>query len=165
LAKFDGLRFGRRTEKKSEDLFSYYLQTRREGLGAESRRGLFVGSYVLSAGYVDQYYLQAQRVRTKLREDFDRVFKEVDLLLTPTTPTTAFGLGEKIDDPISMYLSDIYTVSVNLAGLPALSVPAGLADGLPVGLQIIGPRFGEDKILRLGHFFEQLRGEFPSPEL
>jgi len=161
LAKFDGLRYGQPAKGKFKTLLDYYQETRGEGFGAEVRRRVLVGTYVLSAGYVDEYYLQAQKVRTKLIEDFKRVFTEVDLLLTPTTPTTAFRLGEKMDDPVSMYLADIYTVSVNLAGLPALSVPAGLSEGLPVGMQLIGPRFSEGKIMRLAHVYEQLRGPFP----
>ncbi len=156
LAKFDGLRFGTRG-KAQESLFAYYSQTRGEGFGDEVRRRVLIGTYVLSAGYVDAYYLQAQKVRTKIYQDFNKVFSQVDLLLTPTTPTTAFKLGEKLSDPLQMYLSDIYTVSANLAGHPGLSVPVGSVDNLPVGVQLMGPRFTEDLLFTVGAAIEKLR--------
>jgi aspartyl-tRNA(Asn)/glutamyl-tRNA(Gln) amidotransferase subunit A len=124
-----------------------------------------VGNYASSAGYIDQYYAKAQKARSLVKKDFDDAFKKVDLILGPVSPTTAFKIGEKTDDPLQMYLSDIYTISINLAGLPAMSVPAGLAEGLPVGLQIIGPALSEKNIFALGKAFERSRGELPSPSL
>lgn len=163
LAKFDGLRFGSRLRDKSVDLLDYYMNTRGAGFGPESRRRILIGTYVLSSGYVDEFYLKAQKVRTKIIEDFDKVFDKVDVLISPTTPTTAFKIGEKVNDPVSMYLSDIYTGCVNLAGLPAVSVPAGLSHDLPVGLQIIGRKWDEAGILNTAHWVEKLRGPFPRP--
>jgi len=165
LAKFDGLRYGSRPKGKSADLFDYYMSTRGAGFGPEARRRILVGTYVLSAGYVDEYYLQAQKVRTKIIDDFNKVFKQVDVLISPTTPTTAFKIGEKVNDPVSMYLSDVYTGAVNLAGLPAVSVPVGWAGNLPVGLQIIGKHWDEAGILNTAHWIEKLRGPFPHPNI
>jgi aspartyl-tRNA(Asn)/glutamyl-tRNA(Gln) amidotransferase subunit A len=164
LAKFDGLRFGTRQETKG-NLLEYYMHTRGQGFGSEVRRRVLIGTYVLSSGYVDEYYLQAQKVRSKLKHDFEKVFKQVDALITPTTPTTAFAFGEKVSDPVSMYLSDIYTVSANLAGLPALSVPAGQVKKLPFGIQIMGPRFADELVLQIGEAIEQITGPLPKPEL
>lgn len=164
LAKFDGLRFGTRG-KDQPTLFDYYTQTRGMGFGAEVRRRVLIGTYVLSAGYVDAYYLQAQKVRTKIYQDFDKVFSQVDVLLTPTTPATAFKLGEKISDPLQMYLSDIYTASANLAGLPGLSVPAGMVDNLPYGVQLMSPRWREDILFRLGLVVEKVRESIEPPKL
>jgi len=148
LARYDGVRYGYQT-KKSKTLLETYLKTRAEGLGDEVKRRIMLGTYTLSAGYYDAYYLQAQKMRTLIREDFEKVFKEVDCLILPTAPTTAFKLGEKIDDPLTMYLADVFTVSANIAGLPAISVPCGEVKKLPVGLQIMGKWFDEKTILEL----------------
>jgi len=149
LARYDGVRYGLRAAG-SEDLASLYVRTRRAGFGAEVKRRIMLGTYVLSAGYYDAYYLKAQKVRTLIRRDFEKAFEQVDAIVTPTTPTAAFRFGEKVDDPLSMYLSDIFTVTINLAGLPAISIPCGLTkDRLPIGLQIVGRRFDEETIFRL----------------
>ena len=132
-----------------------YCRSRGEGFGAEVKRRIMTGTYVLSAGYYDAYYLQAQKVRRLISADFERAFESVDLVAGPTTPTPAFGLGEKTDDPITMYLNDIYTIGANLAGLPAMSVPCGLVDGLPVGLQLVAPAFGEGRMLSAAHGFQR----------
>jgi len=153
LARYDGIKYG--FSKKTQNLLDNYLKTRAEGFGSEARRRIILGTYVLSAGYRDAYYNKAQRIRTLIKEDFERVFKEVDFILTPTTPTPAFKIGEKTD-PLSMYLSDIYTVPVNLAGLPAISMPCGKVDSLPIGLQIIGPQFKDDLVLETAQIYEQL---------
>ncbi len=154
LARYDGMRFGRRAEAK--DLTETYMISRDEGFGAEVKRRIMLGTYVLSAGYYDAYYLKAQRVRTLIKKDFDEAFKRCDVIVTPTAPTTAFKIGEKIQDPLQMYLSDIYTISINLAGLPALSLPCGFdSDQMPIGLQIIGKHFDEATILRTAHAYEQ----------
>ena len=147
LARYDGIKYGLSIEDNS--LLEGYLKTRRQGFGSEVRRRVMLGTYVLSAGYYDAYYLKAQKVRTLIKNDFDKVFEKVDVLMTPTSPTTAFKLGEKINDPVSMYLTDIYTVSVSLAGLPAISIPCGEADGLSVGLQIIGNQFDDEKLIQI----------------
>jgi len=132
------------------------MKTRQEGFGAEVKRRIMLGTYALSAGYYDAYYGKAQAVRTLIKRDFDEALKEVDVIVTPTMPTPAFKLGEKIQDPLQMYLSDIYTISVNLAGLPAISLPCGLSSGkLPIGLQIIGRPFEEEKVLRAAYAYEQ----------
>ncbi len=156
LARFDGVRYGTRVD--SGQLSALYRESRSQGFGVEVKRRILLGTYVLSAGYRDEYYDRAQRVRTKIIGDFEDVFSSVDLLVCPTTPTTAFKLGEKLDDPLAMYLSDIYTVPASLAGLPALSVPCGTANGLPVGLQIIGPRFAESRLFSLATEIERLAG-------
>ena len=157
LARFDGARYGHRSAD-GHDLASMYTLSRSEGFGAETKRRIMLGTYVLSAGYYDAYYRKAQRVRRLIQNDFFDAFQDVDCLLMPTTPTTAFGFGEKIDDPLAMYLSDIYTVSANLAGIPAISVPCG-ADrrGLPIGVQILGPQFGEPAILNVAEYIERVR--------
>ena len=153
LARYDGVRYGRRID--GDDLAGMYSATRGQGFGKEVRRRIMIGTYVLSAGYYDAYYKKAQRVRTLIAQDFDNVFRNVDALLTPTTPGAAFPIGEKEDDPIAMYLNDVFTVPASLAGLPAISVPAGIdANGLPLGLQIIGRPFDEGTILRLGQAIE-----------
>jgi aspartyl-tRNA(Asn)/glutamyl-tRNA(Gln) amidotransferase subunit A len=154
LARFDGVRFGHRCENP-KDLADLYKRSRAEGFGAEVKRRIMTGTYVLSAGYYDAYYIKAQKVRALINNDFMRAFGEVDLLLGPTTPTVAFPLGDKTSDPITMYLNDIYTIGANLAGLPAMSIPAGFAGGLPVGVQLIGPHFGEAKLLNAAHRFQQ----------
>ena len=147
LARYDGVKYGLRVE--SEDLIDQYERTRGEGFGAEVRRRVLIGTYVLSAGYYDAYYLRAQRVRSLIAHDFTKAFGKVDLILTPTTPFTAFAIGEKADDPLAMYLNDVFTVPSSLAGLPAISLPAGLsADGLPLALQLIGQPFAEETLLR-----------------
>ena len=153
LSRFDGVRFGYRcTEPK--DLTDLYERSRGEGFGAEVKRRIMTGTYVLSAGYFDAYYLKAQKVRRLITDDFRAAFQKVDLVAGPTTPTPAFAIGAKIDDPITMYLNDIYTIGANLAGLPGLSTPCGLVDGLPVGLQLIGPHFAEAKLLGAAHQFQ-----------
>ncbi|MDP0562969.1 MAG: Asp-tRNA(Asn)/Glu-tRNA(Gln) amidotransferase subunit GatA [Candidatus Endonucleobacter sp. (ex Gigantidas childressi)] len=155
LSRFDGVRFGYRCEnpKNIEDL---YKRTRSEGFGEEVKRRILVGTYVLSAGYYDAYYVKAQRVRRLIHDDFLRVFKECDIIMGPNAPTAAFNIGEKNSDPIAMYLSDIYTIAVNLAGLPGMSIPIGLADnGRPIGLQLIGSHFDEARLLNAAHRFQQ----------
>lgn len=155
LSRFDGVRFGYRCENPT-DLMDLYKRTRGEGFGAEVKRRVMIGTYVLSAGYYDAYYLKAQKIRRLISDDFTNAFKEVDVIMGPTTPSTAFALGAKVDDPITMYLSDIYTIAVNLAGLPAISIPAGFADQLPVGLQIIGNYFKEARLLNVAHRYQQV---------
>ena len=132
-----------------------YVRSRGEGFGAEVKRRIMTGTYVLSAGYYDAYYLKAQRVRRLIADDFARAFGEVDVLIGPTTPTPAFGLGAKTEDPITMYLNDIYTIGANLAGLPAISVPCGLVNGLPVGMQVVGAHFAEERILNVAHRYQR----------
>jgi aspartyl-tRNA(Asn)/glutamyl-tRNA(Gln) amidotransferase subunit A len=154
LARYDGMRFGYRAPAR--DLSEAYMATRAAGFGAEVKRRIMLGTYALSAGYYDAYYLKAQQVRTLIKKDFDDVFRRCDVIITPTAPTTAFKIGEKTADPLQMYLSDIYTISVNLVGLPALSLPCGFDAGhLPIGMQIIGKPFGEETILNLAHGYEQ----------
>lgn len=154
LARYDGMRFGHRAQAK--DLTDTYMISRDEGFGAEVKRRIMLGTYALSAGYYDAYYLKAQKVRTLIKRDFDEAFKRCDVIVTPTAPTTAFKLGEKTQDPLQMYLSDIYTISTNLAGLPALSLPCGFdSEGMPIGLQIIGKHFDESTILRVAYGYEQ----------
>src|SRR5207302_1505237 len=157
LARYDGVRYGHRAQSV-RSLSDMYERTRDEGFGAEVKRRIMLGTYALSAGYYDAYYLKAQRVRTLLARDFKNAFQQVDAIVTPTSPTTAFKLGEKSDDPLAMYLADVFTVTADLAGLPGLSVPCGNdKDGLPIGLQILGKHFDEATILRLGHAYEHAR--------
>ena len=157
LARYDGVRYGLRVDGESVD--DMYERTRAEGFGAEVKRRVLIGTYVLSAGYYDAYYLKAQRVRTLIAEDFRRAFEHVDVILAPTTPFAAFPIGDKLDDPIAMYLNDVLTVPSSLAGLPAISVPAGLsAEGLPLGLQVIGRPFGEEAVLRAAEALEKAAG-------
>ncbi len=154
LARYDGMRYGYRANAK--DLTETYMLTRDQGFGAEVKRRIILGTYALSAGYYDAYYLKAQRVRTLIRKDFDAAFERCDVIVTPTAPTTAFRLGEKTQDPLQMYLSDIYTISINLAGLPAISLPCGFdGEGMPIGLQIIGKHFDEATILRVANTYER----------
>ena len=154
LARFDGIRYGHRA-KGAKDVVDLYSQSRAEGFGAEVKRRIILGTYVLSSGYYDAYYLRAQKVRTLIRQDFLNAYREVDALLTPTSPLPAFKLGEK-SDPLALYLCDIYTIGVNLAGLPALSVPCGFTPGgLPIGLQLIGQPFRESDLLAMAHTYEQ----------
>ncbi|MBI4357036.1 MAG: Asp-tRNA(Asn)/Glu-tRNA(Gln) amidotransferase subunit GatA [Gammaproteobacteria bacterium] len=155
LARYDGVRFGYRA-KAPKDLYDLYTRTRAEGFGPEVKRRIMIGTYVLSSGYYDAYYLKAQKVRQLIRQDFQKAFETVDIILGPTTPTPAFKLGDKIQDPISMYLSDIYTIAVNLAGLPAISIPAGFIGHLPVGVQMIANYFKEDRLLNFAHQYQQV---------
>ena len=155
LARYDGVKYGFRSEE-AESLMSMYTQTRAQGFGAEVKRRIMIGTYALSAGYYDAYYLKAQKVRTLIKQDFEKAFESVDVLVCPTAPTTAFKAGEKTADPISMYLSDLMTIPVNLAGLPGLSLPCGFdAEGLPIGLQIVGNVLREDLVLQTAYAYEQ----------
>jgi aspartyl-tRNA(Asn)/glutamyl-tRNA(Gln) amidotransferase subunit A len=157
LARFDGVRYGLRVD--GEDVVKMTSATRAEGFGAEVKRRIMLGTYALSAGYYDAYYLRAQKVRALIRRDFDNAFANVDAVVCPTSPTTAFRLGEKVDDPLAMYLSDVYTVPVNLAGLPGISVPCGFDEKrLPIGMQLIGKPFDEETLFRLAHAYEQRAG-------
>jgi aspartyl-tRNA(Asn)/glutamyl-tRNA(Gln) amidotransferase subunit A len=154
LARYDGIRYTHRSAE-AKDVLDVYFKSRAEGFGEEVKRRIILGSYVLSSGYYDAYYLRAQKVRTLIRNDFEKAFENVDFIVAPTSPTTAFKAGEKTDDPLSMYLSDIYTINVNLAGLPGISVPCGFAsDGMPVGLQMIGKAFDESNLLSYAHAYE-----------
>jgi aspartyl-tRNA(Asn)/glutamyl-tRNA(Gln) amidotransferase subunit A len=155
LSRFDGVRFGHRADNP-DDLLDLYCRSRGEGFGAEVKRRIMTGTYVLSAGYYDAYYLKAQKVRQLISRDFKDAFEKVDVIAGPTAPTTAFAIGEKTDDPITMYLNDIYTIGANLAGLPGISIPCGFADGLPVGLQLVGPHFAEEALLSCAHQYQQL---------
>jgi aspartyl-tRNA(Asn)/glutamyl-tRNA(Gln) amidotransferase subunit A len=153
LARFDGVRYGMRAEG-AEDLLDMYTRTRHDGFGPEVKRRIMLGTYALSSGYYDAYYGRAQRVRTKISEDFRTAFERVDFIVTPTAPTVAFGLGEKTSDPLAMYLNDFCTVPMSLAGIPAISIPCGLSQGLPVGLQLCGPAFSENSLLDAAHALE-----------
>jgi aspartyl-tRNA(Asn)/glutamyl-tRNA(Gln) amidotransferase subunit A len=153
LAKYDGVRFGL-SERNVESLIDLYLKTREKGFGAETKRRIMLGTFALSAGYYDAYYLKAQKVRTLIRQDFQKAFESCDALITPVAPTTAFRIGEKITNPLDMYLSDVHVVAVNLAGIPALTVPCGISHGLPVGMQIMGPHLSEEMLLRIGHMYQ-----------
>lgn len=154
LSRFDGVRYGHRCENP-RDLKDLYMRSRAEGFGAEVKRRIMVGAYALSAGYYDAYYLKAQKVRRLVRDDFTRAFEQCDVIVGPVAPTAAFNLGEKTDDPISMYLADLYTIPVNLAGLPAMSVPAGFVKQRPVGLHLVGPYYSEAKLLNVAHQYQQ----------
>ncbi len=155
LARYDGVKYGFRA-RGTEDLLDMYQETRWQGFGAEVKRRVMLGTYALSAGYYDAYYLKASQVRTLIRKDFEKAFEECDAIVLPTTPTPAFKMGEKVDDPLQMYLSDIFTIPCNLAGLPGLSLPCGFSrEGLPIGLQILGNLFQEEKILRVAYAFEK----------
>jgi aspartyl-tRNA(Asn)/glutamyl-tRNA(Gln) amidotransferase subunit A len=155
LSRFDGVRFGHRADKY-KDLDELYKRSRGEGFGAEVKRRIMTGTYVLSAGYYDAYYLKAQKVRQLITSDYAEAFKSVDLIVGPTTPTPAFEIGAKTDDPITMYLNDIYTIGANLAGLPGISIPCGFVDELPVGLQIVGSHFAEGRLLNAAHRYQQV---------
>jgi aspartyl-tRNA(Asn)/glutamyl-tRNA(Gln) amidotransferase subunit A len=155
LSRFDGVRFGYRCENPV-DLTDLYTRSRGEAFGKEVKRRILMGTYALSAGYYDAYYIKAQKIRRLISEDFKKALSQVDVIMGPVAPSTAFGIGEKIGNPIEMYLSDIYTIAINLAGLPAMSVPAGFAGGMPVGLQIIGNYFAEDKLLNIAHQYQQV---------
>jgi aspartyl-tRNA(Asn)/glutamyl-tRNA(Gln) amidotransferase subunit A len=156
LARFDGVRYGLRGD--APDLVSLYENTREAGFGDEVKRRIMLGTYALSSGYYDAYYGRALKVRTKISEDFTRAFSDVDLIVTPTSPTVAFGLGERTDDPLAMYLSDAFTTPMPLAGIPAISIPGGLSEGLPVGFQIAGPAHSENRILDAAFALEQAIG-------
>jgi len=153
LSRFDGVRFGYRCEDP-RDLEDLYKRSRGEGFGAEVKRRIMIGTYVLSAGYYDAYYLKAQKIRRLIRDDFVQAFRQVDIIMGPASPTVAFNLGDKTDDPVTMYLSDIYTIAVNLAGLPGMSIPAGFAHNRPVGLQLIGNYFEEQRLLNVAHQYQ-----------
>jgi aspartyl-tRNA(Asn)/glutamyl-tRNA(Gln) amidotransferase subunit A len=154
LARFDGVRYGHRCQDPL-DLTDLYQRSRAEGFGAEVKRRIMIGTYVLSAGYYDAYYLKAQKLRHLISDDFRRAFEQVDVILGPTSPTTAFRLGDKADNPVAMYLNDIYTIATNLAGLPGMSLPVAQAGGLPVGLQLIGDYFQEGRLLNIAHKLQQ----------
>ena len=156
LARYDGVKYGFRSEDDVSDLIMMYENTRSEGFGKEVKRRIMLGTYVLSAGYYDAYYLKAQKVRTLVKKDFDDAFKKVDCIIAPTSPCLPFKLGEKLDDPLQMYLVDIYTVSLNLSGLPGMNVRCEPVDGLPVGMQIIGRAFDEQTVLKVGHAYEKM---------
>jgi aspartyl-tRNA(Asn)/glutamyl-tRNA(Gln) amidotransferase subunit A len=153
LARYDGVRYGVRVE--GADMWQTYYDTREANLGPEVKRRIMLGTYALSAGYYDAYYLKAQQARTLLRQDFERAWEKVDVLACPTSPSVAFKLGQKMDDPLQMYLSDVFTVSLNLVGMCGISVPCGFVDGMPVGLQLMGPALGESAILRAAYAYEQ----------
>jgi len=156
LARFDGVRYG--LSAGADELWANYTQTRGAGFGAEVKRRIMLGTYALSAGYYDAYYVKAQQVRTLIKTEFDEVLSTVDAILAPTSPNVAFKIGAKTDDPLAMYLNDACTLPVNIAGLPGISVPCGLSDGLPVGLQVIGRAFDESTVLRVAHAYEQAAG-------
>ena len=157
LARYDGVRYGLRSSSNG-DLTSMYEQTRHDGFGDEVKRRIMIGTYALSSGYYEAYYGKAQQVRTKIVEDFRAAYEQVDFVVTPTSPTVAFKLGERTADPLAMYLSDYFTVPMSLAGTPAVSIPCGLSDGLPVGFQIAGPAFSESRILDAAHALEKAIG-------
>jgi aspartyl-tRNA(Asn)/glutamyl-tRNA(Gln) amidotransferase subunit A len=163
LARYDGVRYGLRVP--GEDVIDMYENTRAEGFGAEVKRRVLIGTYVLSAGYYDAYYIKAQKVRTLIKKDFEDAFRDVDVVLAPSTPNAAFELGEKSGNPIEMYLNDVFTVPANMSGLPGISVPAGLSgEGTPLGLQLIAKAFDEEMLFRVGHVIEQAAGDLPKPE-
>jgi aspartyl-tRNA(Asn)/glutamyl-tRNA(Gln) amidotransferase subunit A len=154
LARYDGIRFGPRLAE-GEDLWAMFTQTRGEKFGPEVKRRIMLGTYALSAGYYDAYYTKAQKVRTLIRRDFDRAFEQVDVIAAPVAPTTAFKFGQHTDDPLAMYLEDVFTLPANLAGVPGLAFPVGYdKDGLPIGLQLMGPHFKEDELFRIGHAYQ-----------
>jgi aspartyl-tRNA(Asn)/glutamyl-tRNA(Gln) amidotransferase subunit A len=163
LSRFDGVRFGLRCEEPGDTVHDMYGRTRAAGFGAEVKRRIMLGTYALSAGYYDAYYGMAQKVRTRIRGDFGAAFGECDLVATPTSPTVAFRIGERVDDPWAMYASDVLTVPVNLAGLPGISIPCGTSEGLPVGFQLVGPAFAENRILAAAHALEGTLGFDPRP--
>jgi aspartyl-tRNA(Asn)/glutamyl-tRNA(Gln) amidotransferase subunit A len=164
LARYDGVRFGLRVDGESLD--DLYERTRAAGFGAEVKRRVLIGTYVLSAGYYDAYYLRAQKIRALILRDFTDAFQKVDALLTPATPSAAFAQGERMDDPVKMYLNDVFTVPANMAGIPGLSVPAGLdAEGLPLGLQVLGKPFDEETVFAVGAVLERAAGFDPLPAL
>ena len=149
------MRFGYRCNDPA-DLTDLYKRSRGEGFGPEVKRRIMVGAYALSAGYYDAYYLQAQKIRRLIKNDFMAAYEQVDVILCPTSPTPAFKIGEKIDDPVSLYLTDIYTITANLAGVPGIALPAGFANGLPLGMQLLGPYFSEARLLNIAHQYQQV---------
>lgn len=153
LARFDGVKYGLSVE--ADTLLEAYLRTRGEGFGPEVKRRIMLGTYALASGYYDAYYVKAQKVRTLIKQDFDTAFQAVDVILAPTSPTVAFRIGDRVDDPLQMYLSDIFTIPANMAGLPGIAIPCGFSEGLPVSLQVLGPAFGEEAIFRAAYAFEQ----------
>lgn len=159
LARYDGVRYGYRDET-AEDIVTMFKRTRSEGFGTEVKRRIMLGTYALSSGYYDAYYLKALKVRTLIKQDFDKAFEKFDLIISPTSPTTAFKFGEKGDDPIQMYLSDVFTISVNLAGIPGISIPCGFVNGMPAGLQLMAPPFGEGLLFKAAYAFEQNTGYY-----
>jgi aspartyl-tRNA(Asn)/glutamyl-tRNA(Gln) amidotransferase subunit A len=154
LARYDGVKYGY-SYKDTDNMWEAMEKTRQYGFGAEVKRRIMLGTYALSAGYYDAWYLKAQKVRTLIRCEFDQAFEKYDALVTPTSPTVPFKVGEKVEDPLQMYLSDVFTIPVNIAGLPAISIPAGFAVGLPIGLQIIAKPFAEETILKIAHAYQQ----------
>jgi aspartyl-tRNA(Asn)/glutamyl-tRNA(Gln) amidotransferase subunit A len=154
LARYDGVKYGF-SYQDAESMWEAMEKTRQHGFGAEVKRRIMLGTYALSAGYYDAYYLKAQKVRTLIRQEFDGAFEKYDALVTPTSPTVPFKIGEKVDDPVQMYLSDVCTLPINIAGVPAISIPAGFADGLPIGMQIIGKPFSEETLLNVAYAYEQ----------
>jgi aspartyl-tRNA(Asn)/glutamyl-tRNA(Gln) amidotransferase subunit A len=162
LARFDGIRYGPRFGEP-EDILEHYESTRGTGFGPEVKRRVMLGTFALASGYYDAYYLRAQKVRTLIRRDFEAAFERVDVIVSPTSPTVAFPIGERVEDPLAMYLSDVCTIPSSLAGLPSLSIPCGLSDGLPVGLQIVGPAFSENRLLEIAHVLEGAIGFDPTP--
>ncbi len=165
LARYDGVRYGHRTQQDVADMIDMYMKTRAEGFGDEVKRRIMLGTYALSAGYYEAYYGQAQKVRTLIVNDFSLIFESVDVIASPTSPTVAFKIGEKTDNPLQMYLSDVCTIPVNLAGLPGISLPCGLSNGLPIGLQLIGKPFDEATLIRASYAFEQANGFKEKPNL
>jgi aspartyl-tRNA(Asn)/glutamyl-tRNA(Gln) amidotransferase subunit A len=159
LARYDGVKYGFRSETEIQDSIMMYEATRSEGFGTEVKRRIMLGTYVLSAGYYDAYYLKAQKIRAMIKNDFDKAFEQVDFIITPTTPCLPFKIGEKLSDPLQMYLVDIYTVSLNLSGLPGMSLNCGEINGIPVGMQLIGRAFDEELLLRVGHGYEQITAQ------
>ena len=155
LSRYDGVRYGHRAAEYG-DLMDMYCKSRAEGFGAEVKRRILIGTYVLSAGYYDAYYLKAQQIRRLIAQDFTEAFKQCDVIMGPTAPSTAFKAGEKADNPVAMYLQDVYTIATNLAGLPGMSIPAGFSNGLPVGLQIMGNYFDETRMLDVAHAYQQV---------
>jgi aspartyl-tRNA(Asn)/glutamyl-tRNA(Gln) amidotransferase subunit A len=155
LARYDGVKYGF-SFQDTDNMWEALGKTRQHGFGPEVKRRIMLGTYALSAGYYDAWYLKAQKVRTLIRREFDQAFEKFDALVTPTSPTLPFKIGEKVDDPLQMYLSDVCTLPINIAGLPAISIPAGFGDGLPIGMQIIGKPFGEETILKIAHAYQQV---------
>jgi aspartyl-tRNA(Asn)/glutamyl-tRNA(Gln) amidotransferase subunit A len=160
LARYDGVKYGV-SVRDDAGLFQMFARTRAAGFGPEVKLRIMIGTYALSSGYYDAYYVKAQKVRTLVKADFDRAFERFDVLAAPTCPTVAFKIGERTDDPVSMYLTDVLTVTINCAGVPAIVVPCGTSDGLPVGLQLIGPAGGEERVLHVAYAYEQSRGSAP----
>ena len=161
LARYDGVGFGLRVEGK--DIVDMYIKTRSEGFGPEVQRRILLGTYVLTSGYYDAYYLRAMKVRTLIKQDYDEALKQCDVLLTPTAPDTAFKIGQNSDNPLAMYLGDVCTVTLNLAGLPGISIPCGYKNGLPIGMQLIGKALDEETLLRVAYTFEQNRTDLRKP--